>query len=288
MMSSVQALLFALALALALAPASLARAGAPMPSLSVEVWTPLPLNARIRVELTTTMMSMPTDLPARLKVVRSGKPVVGSWTVDHLLSIQCGSRLRLAFTPAVPLQPGSYEVLGVPPSGPRARHLVTVGAARDDEPPSFAGVKGAYCMEPNPILGCKPNGIGLRSAEVKDASRVRLVTYLRRRGSPYTPASRTEAELLPYDAQKSPGDERPGRYILTQRALDAADNAGGEVCEVELALPAKSSCAGFPEAGPGGKRSVVFGLGSGLIKARCARRDRKGWVSAIDGVRLSF
>jgi len=187
--------------------------GAPMPSLRVEVWERLPQNAAIRIELQTIMMPMPGDLTTRLKVVKDSKPVPGRWTVDNQVQIACGSRLRLAFSPTAPLAPGSYEVRGIPEQNldpvRRRWQTVTVAASRDTDPPGFAGLRGAYCMRPNPLLGCRPHGIGLRAHEATDASRVRLVTTSARAASPTPPPPGWTRSCCPTQPSASPA--RSGR-----------------------------------------------------------------------------
>jgi hypothetical protein len=294
--SQILALQFVSLLALWLLPVLPVFAGAPSPSFDVDLWSPIPLGAAIRVELRVIMMPMPKGLAGKLAVRRGGKRVAGSWSVDNKASITCGSTLRLAFKPAAPLVPGTYRITGFPKVNRglgRARETVTVGDKPDQSKPTFAGLKGAYCMRPNPLLGCRPYGIGLRPGKAEDnggaGATVRFVSYIRRRGQPYDPASGVEAALLPYAAQRLVSGGTPGRYILTLRALDRADNASERICEVELKLPVPS-CKVFPGAGPGGKRSIVRGLGTGMKRARCARYNRrtKRWVSAIDGVVLRF
>jgi len=235
---------------------------------------------------------MPRDLAKKLLVKKEGKVLAGAWVVDNKVSVTCGHRQRLAFHPARPLEPGQYEVSGFPKGVRgliRTRQTFTVGPERDTTAPTFAGLRGAFCMRPNPLLGCRPYGIGLRPGEAADSSGVRFVTHIRRRGKPYQPEARVETDLLPYNPQGLIGSAKQGWYVLTLRALDAADNAGGRVCEVSLRLPV-GSCKSFPGAGPGGKVSIVHGLGTGMIRARCARwsKKKKAWISAIDGVVLRF
>lgn len=272
-------------------PAWPAHAGAPAPHLRARVWTPLPLGARVRVELELLRMPLPDGLAKKLKLLKDGKPVAGKWIEDNRAPFTCGQRVRLAFKPAAPLAAGTYKVTGLPRNFSRpggGKHMVTITAQRDTTPPTFAGLRGVYCMRPNPLLGCQPYGLGLRAHEASDASGVRLVAHVRGFGKPYLSTARVQTDLLPYDANRLLGSLSKGRYIVTLRAMDRADNAGGKVCEVLLRLPV-SSCKSFPGAGPGGKRSIVRGLGTGMFRARCARKHRKGgWVSAIDGVRLHF
>jgi hypothetical protein len=291
--SSILALLFVSVSALWSLPAF---AGAPAPIFNVDLWSPIPLGAAIRVELRVIMMPMPKGLAGKLEVRRDGKRVAGAWSVDNRATITCGSKLRLAFKPAAPLVPGTYRVTGFPKVSRfsrRVRETVTVSDKPDQSKPTFAGLKGAYCVRSNPLYGCRSSGIGLRPGKVADnggaGATVRFVSYIRRRGQPYDPAAGVEAALLPYAAQRLVSGGAPGRYILTLRALDRADNASDRICEVELKLPVPS-CKVFPGAGPGGKRSIVLGLGTGLKRARCARYNRRTrrWVSAIDGVVLRF
>jgi hypothetical protein len=279
-------------LALTLLPAPRVRAGAPAPSLSVDVWTPLPLNAPIRVTFRAIMIKIPDGLAGKLTVHRKGKRVGGTWVVDNRGWMACGSIQRLAFRPHRPLTAGTYELRGFP-TGHRGlmarRQRVVILDRADTTPPRFAGLEGVYCQRPNALLGCRPYGIGLRPGKASDpqGSRLRFVAHIRRRGQPYQPEGRTEAAHLPWTANAMVKGGKPGRYVLTLRALDLAGNASDRICEAPLKLPL-TSCRGFPGSGPGGKVSVVHGAPSGLIRARCARRRNRGLVSAIDGVRIRF
>lgn len=269
-----------------------ALAGAPVPSFSARVWSRVPLGAPLRIDLDVLRMAIPGGLAGKLAVTRKGKQVTGRWVVDNRAPSTCGRRVRLKFVPGSPLAAGEYVVSGIP-GGPRGSHgrrqKVVVTPARDTTPPRFAGLKGVNCLRPNPLLGCQPYGLGLAHDQATDTSRVRYVIHMRPRGKPYPATPGVETSLLPYAPQRLFGFTKAGRYIVTLRAVDAADNAGGKICEVQLKLP-YSSCKPFPGAGPGGKRSVVRGLGTGMYRARCARKGRRPgqWISAIDGVKLSL
>jgi len=269
-----------------------ARAGAPAPHFSARVWSPVPLGAPLRMDLDALRMDIPAGLSHKLKVTRAGKPVTGRWVEENRAPYTCGLRVRLRFVPRKPLARGEYLVRGIP-RGSRGFHptkqKVVVTARKDTTPPSFAGLQGVFCQRPNPLLGCRPFGLGLHPGKASDESKVRFRILLRQRGEPYRASAAVEAALLPYAPQGLFSLTGKGRYIVTLQAVDASDNAGGKLCEVPLDLP-YSSCDKFPAAGKGAGRPTLPGLGSGMLRARCARPGPKPgqWTSAIDGVKLRF
>jgi len=85
---------------------------------------------------------------------------------------------------------------------------------------------------------------------------------------------------------------KPGKYIVTQRAVGPTGAEVGTPCEVELTLPT-TRCDQFPEPKKGRRYVGPYGRAGGLIKARCAKSlgDNKGvqrYRSAVDQTTLSF
>lgn len=272
---------------------SAALSGAPAPRVSARVWPEIPLGAKVRVEINANCMGrIPAQLDRKLQLLKGGVRIRGRWVYEKKFLLPTGSMIRLAFVPARPLSPGNYTVGGLPKARlgwwfPRPAK-VTVQSAPDRKPPVFKGLQGIYCVRPHPLLGCRGRGVFLKPAPVADQSASRHVIYIRKRGRPYTSKFRWEGRVIPFWKQALGANFKPGPYIVTMRALDAADNEGGRVCEVAVNLPAKSSCTAFPRAKPG--RSLHIWGGSGLKPARCARWDRrrKRWISRIDRVGLKF
>lgn len=272
---------------------SAALSGPPAPRVNANVWRSIPLGARVRVEITANCMGrIPAQLDRKLQLLKGGVRIRGRWVYEKKFLLPTGSKLRLAFVPARPLGPGAYTVGGLPKARlgwwfPRPAK-VTVKPTPDRKPPVFKGLKGIYCVRPHPLIGCRGRGLYLKPAPIADHNPTRHVIYIRKRRRPYTSSMRWEGRVIPFWTRALGANFKPGRYIVTMRAVDASDNEGGRVCEVAVTLPAKSTCTGFPKA-KSGRGFHVFG-GSGLVPARCARWDRrrKRWISRIDGVGLKF
>ena len=267
------------------------QSGAPSPQISYSVWLSVPLGAPIRVVARANCMArISGGLATRLRVKRGGAMVPGRWVREKGLVRSTGTFVRLMFSPTKPLRAGRYQVHGLPASwGPLASpgRQVTVGPTPDRTPPQWKGLTGAYCVPPHPLKGCAARGIFFKHTPGTDPSGIRYVLYVRRRGKPYSAARRYELDAIPLRQNPFGAPLPKGRYIVTLRARDAADNEGGRPCEVALKLPI-TSCKAFPARvlREGGFRHGQ----TQVVRARCARwnQRRKAWISAFDGVKLPF
>ena len=271
------------------------QSGAPSAQVSYSVWLKVPLGAPIRVVARANCMArIDKGLSNRLVVRRSGTVVRGRWVRERGLIRSTGTHARLLFKPVKPLQAGRYQVSGLPASwGLAASHArqVTVSTTPDTEPPRWKGLVGAYCVPPHRLKGCAARGIFFKHKSGTDPSGVRYVLYVRRRGKPYLATRRYELDAIPL-RPKPFGETLPkGRYIVTLRARDAADNEGGRPCEVALTLPLSRArpfrpafCAKVGFAG-GKPRCYALAAPAGIDAERCGFQPLTGRSCVSHGSR---
>jgi hypothetical protein len=291
--------LLAAALAAALL-VSTANAGAPMPWVGARVLPRIPLGAPVRVDLEANCMtSVPADLAAKLRLARDGKPIEGAWTPEPPPVAGTGNTsARYRFAPDAPLAPGKYVISGLPPrfggGKPGTADLVVTDATDHTPPPGR--LEGATCRPPVFYMeGCGTDTgyIDLEATpDAPGASTERdaraYVAAARRRGEPYAPDRRWETTALSLGPTPVPGGLPAGKWIVTLRPIDAADNLGGPPCEVELTLPAATCAVNFPSMAAAKPDAPTVATAPPRRAAACARPGKAPgeWVSALDGTTL--
>jgi len=286
-----------LRLAAALAAAllvSTANAGAPAPWIGARILPRIPLGAPLRLDLEANCMTfVPTDLAAKLRLTRDGKPIEGTWTPEPPPVPETGNTsARFRFVPGAALAPGKYVVTGVPSRfgrGPAGTAAVVVTDTPDHTPPP-GRLEAATCRPPVFFMegcGTDTGHIDLEATpDAPGASPERdaraYVAAARRRGEPYAPDRRWETTAAALGPTPFPGGLPAGKWIVTLRPVDAADNLGGPPCEVELTLPAATCAVNFPSMASAKPDTATA---PPRLAATCARPGKAPgeWVSALDG-----